>query len=661
MAKTYHKKSKKKGQGFDKNQWSKLNDTKIYDSVAWDTDDMATDISLVPEVEWRNINWKVVERRVYKLQKLIFKASSRGEISKMRKYQKLLTKSYYARLLAVRRVTQDNQGKKTAGVDGIKNLKPKQRFNLVKMLAKTKKKAKPTRRVWIPKPGRDEKRPLGIPTMYDRAMQGLHKMALEPEWEARFEPNSYGFRPGRSAHDAIEQIYSCINRKPKYVLDADIAKCFDRISHKALLDKVGKYHGKKLIKRWLKAGVMDDEQFQETVEGTPQGGVISPLLANIALHGMEEAIKEYALQEPLTKWTMTYSEKKGHHRRRIDDQERMDSLALIRYADDFVIMHQNLEVVLGARKVIEQWLKPSCLELKPEKTRITHTLEEYEKEKPGFDFLGFNIRQYEVYTAKKRGYKTLIKPSKKSVRTHYEKLKAVFDSHKTAPTVALISRLNPIIRGWCNYYKGATSKKIFSKLDNLVWKRLWRWCTRRHPNKTGKWVKAKYFKPIGKNKWLLNANGNELLLHNSTEIVRHTKVKGNASPYDGNTYYWAARRGKHPETSTTVAKLLKKQKGKCTFCGLHFQPEDKIEVDHHKPKAMGGDNKLSNKRALHRHCHDTKTANDLKIIQLHKNGQSQSDMDQEEIIESSKAGCQSKRGAVCRENGKHGFEDESNW
>ncbi len=477
MTKTYHKKSKSKYQGFDKSQWHKLNDTKIYDSVVWDINDMAQDVSQVPEVEWRNINWKVVERRVFKLQQLIFKASSRGEISKMRKYQKLLTKSYYARLLAVRRVTQDNQGKKTAGVDGIRNLKPKQRFNLAKMIEKTKKKAKPTRRVWIPKPGRDEKRPLGIPTMYDRAMQSLHKIALEPEWEARFEPNSYGFRPGRSAHDAIYQIYVSINRKPKYVLDADIAKCFDQISLMALLEKIGKYHGLKLIKRWLKAGVMDSEQFQETVEGTPQGGVISPLLANIALHGMEEAIKEYALQEPLTKWTMAYSEKKGQHRKRISDPERMDSLALIRYADDFVIMHQNLEVVLGARKVIEQWLKPIGLELKPEKTRITHTLNEYEKEKPGFDFLGFNIRQYEVHTQKKRGYKTLIKPSKKSVRTHYEKLKAVFDSHKTAPTVALISRLNPIIRGWCNYYSGVTSKNTFSKLDNLIWKRLWRWYT----------------------------------------------------------------------------------------------------------------------------------------------------------------------------------------
>jgi len=625
MTKTNRRrKSKRSNKGFDRNQWKALNDTSIYDSVVWDQFDMATDVSQEPTVEWRSLNWKLIERRVYKLQKLIFRASSRGEISKLRKYQKLLTKSYYARLLAVRRVTQDNRGKKTTGVDGIKNLKPKQRFNLVKMLGKTKKKAKPTRRVWIPKPGRDEKRPLGIPTMYDRALQGLHKMALEPEWEAKFEPNSYGFRPGRSAHDAIEQIYRCINRKPKYVLDADIAKCFDRISHKALLDKVGNYHGRKLIKRWLKAGVMDDEQFQETAFGTPQGGVISPLLANIALHGMEIAIKEYAIEEPLTKTTTTYSEIKGHYRRRLNGQERKASLAIIRYADDFVIMHENIEVLLGARKVVEAWLKPIGLELKPGKTRIAHTLHKYENEQPGFDFLGFNIRQYEVSTSKKRGFKTLIKPSKKSVKNHYAKLKDVCDRLKTAPAEGLIARLNLIIKGWCNYYSPAVSKETFSKLDDLLWRRIWKWCTRRHPNKTGEWVKAKYFKPIGTRNWRLNANGFNLAAHSDTAIVRHKKVKGNKSPYDGDLIYWSERRGNHPEASTKVAKLIKKQKGQCAICREHFQPEDLLEVDHRIPKAMGGKDEYKNLQLVHRHCHDKKTADDLKMMKS-KNGPSEED------------------------------------
>ena len=263
----------------------KLDNPRPFSSVAWDTYDIPNQACVNPNLKWKDINWKKVEKYVFKLQKLIYRASSRGEIRKMRKYQKLLTKSYYARLLAVRRVTQDNQGKKTAGIDGIKSLPPMQRFNLVEMLRSRHLKASPTRRVWIPKPGREEKRPLGIPTMYDRALQALVKLGIEPEWEALFEPNSYGFRPGRSAYDAIEAIYKSINKKPKYVLDADISKCFDRINHDALLRKIGRTPYRRLIKQWLKAGVFDNKQFSNTVEGTPQGGVISPLLANIALHG----------------------------------------------------------------------------------------------------------------------------------------------------------------------------------------------------------------------------------------------------------------------------------------------------------------------------------------------------------------------------------------
>lgn len=244
--------------------------------------------------KWKDINWRKAERCVFKLQKQIYKASRRGDVRTVRRLQRLLTKSWTAKCLAVRRVTQDNQGKKTAGVDGIKSLTPKQRLTFVNNL-KLGTKVKPTRRVWIPKPGKDEKRPLGIPTMYDRALQGLVKLALEPEWEAKFEPNSYGFRPGRSCHDAIEAIFNAIRYKPKYVLDADIAKCFDKIDHERLLEKLNTYPTlRKQIRAWLKAGVMDGKELFPTSEGTPQGGVISPLLANIALHGMEYRIKELA-------------------------------------------------------------------------------------------------------------------------------------------------------------------------------------------------------------------------------------------------------------------------------------------------------------------------------------------------------------------------------
>src|SRR4028118_1827797 len=231
-------------------------------------------------VEWRSINWRKLERRVYKLQKRIYRASQRGNLKALRKLQKMLMKSWSARALAVRRVTQDNTGKKTAGVDGLKSLTPKHRLDLVTKL-RLGIKASPTRRVWIPKPGTEEKRPLGIPTMKDRALQALVKLALEPEWEARFEPNSHGFRPGRSCHDSVEAIFNAIRYKPKYVLDADIAKCFDRIDHEALLNKLNTFPAiRRQIRAWLKAGVMDNMQHYETSEGTPQGGVISPLLAN---------------------------------------------------------------------------------------------------------------------------------------------------------------------------------------------------------------------------------------------------------------------------------------------------------------------------------------------------------------------------------------------
>ncbi|NEQ40050.1 MAG: group II intron reverse transcriptase/maturase [Okeania sp. SIO3I5] len=579
----------------------RLVNPKPFLSVAWDTDDIPDPVCINPNLKWKDINWKRVEKNVFKLQKLIYRASSRGEIRKMRKYQRLLTKSYYARLLAVRRVTQDNQGKKTAGVDGIKNLPPMQRFNLVDLLNTQYLKASPTRRVWIPKPGRDEKRPLGIPTMYDRALQALVKLGMEPEWEARFEPNSYGFRPGRSTHDAIGAIFKSIGLKPKYVLDADISKCFDRINHDALLRKIGQSPYRRLTKQWLKSGVFDNKQFSSTVEGTPQSGVISPLLANIALHGMEERLMEFAEKLPLE---YTSGGK-------MSKRDKRHSLNLIRYADDFVILHEDIKVVLQAKAVIQEWLNQVGLELKPEKTKIAHTLEEYEGNKPGFDFLGFTIRQWEVKSTK-QGFKTLIKPSSKSIKTHYRKLADICSNNKTAPARALIAKLNPVIRGWANYFSTAVSKEAFSKMDMLLWKRLWRWASRRHPNKSAEWVKEKYFPRIKTRNWVLNDGEYMTYQHSDVPIIRHVKVRGNKSPYDGDWTYWSSRIGKHPGVRKEVTALLKRQKNKCAFCGLTFSPNDLMEVDHIKPRSKGGDNTYKNKQLLHRHCHDSKTASDKK-------------------------------------------------
>ena len=552
-------------------------------------------------VEWKDLNWRKLEKVTFKLQKRIFQASERGDVKAVRKLQKTLINSWSAKCIAVRRVTQDNQGKNTAGVDGIKSLSPKQRMNLVGRLKLTNK-VKPTRRVNIPKPGSTETRPLGIPTINDRALQSLVKLALEPEWEAKFEPNSYGFRPGRSCHDAIGAIFDSIKQKAKYVLDADIAKCFDRIDHKALISKIHTYPTlSRQIKTWLKAGYMDGKNLFHTEEGTPQGGVISPLLANIALHGMEERVKQYA--ETL----------KG------EKTKNRQSLSLIRYADDFVIIHEDLNVIKKCKEIITDWLSDMGLELKPSKTKLIHTLNKTDGN-VGFEFLGFHIQQHKVgnYRCANNtngtplGFNTLITPSKAKIKTHLVKIAEVIETHKTAPQAALISKLNPIIRGWSNYYSTVVSKETFSKVDALTYDKLRAWARKRGK---GNINKDKYWRTVGDRNWCFSTeNGIELLTHASTPIVRHIKVKGEASPFDGNWIYWSKRRGEYPETPTRVSKLIKKQKGICPHCGLYFTSTDKVEVDHITPTTLGGKDTYKNWQLLHKHCHDTKTANDGSLI-----------------------------------------------
>jgi RNA-directed DNA polymerase len=546
-----------------------------------------------PTVEWNQINWRKAERLTFKLQKRIYRASERGDVKAVRKLQKTLINSWSNKVLAVRRVTQDNTGKRTAGVDGIKLLTPKQRLKLGSQLNVTGK-SQPTRRVMIPKPGTNESRPLGIPTMYDRALQAVVKSALEPEWEARFEPNSYGFRPGRSCHDAIGAIFDSIRYKAKYVLDADIAKCFDRINHKALLDKINTYPGlRRQIKSWLKSGVLDQGEIFPNVEGTPQGGVISPLLANIALYGMEERVKQFM----------------GC------DKNRRNEISLIRYADDFVIIHKDINIVLTCQKIIVEWLSELGLELKPSKTRLTHTLNEYNGN-VGFDFLGFHIQQYKVGNYRSAnstigiplGFKTLITPSKQKVKTHVAKIAKVIDTHKTTSQAALISRLNPIIRGWSNYYSTVVSKETFKKVDSVTYDKLRVWARKRGK---GSINKDKYWRTVDDRNWCFSTEeGLELTQHQATPIIRHVKVKGNSTPYNGEWIYWSKRRGEYPETPTRVATLLKTQKGKCTHCGLYFTPTDIVEIDHIQPRTLNGKDEYKNLQLLHKHCHDTKTDND---------------------------------------------------
>jgi RNA-directed DNA polymerase len=544
--------------------------------------------------EWKDIDWKQIHKNVYRLQTRIFKAKRRGDTKQVHRLQKLLMKSRSAKLLSVRRVSQDNSGKSTAGVDGIKSLTPSQRFALVESLKLTGK-SKPTRRVMIPKPGTSEERPLGIPCMIERAKQMLVKLALEAEWEAVFETNTYGFRTGRGAHDAIEAIFKSIGKKAKYVLDADLKKCFDKINQEKLLDKLNTFPKLyRQIKAWLKSGVVMDGKLFPTNEGTPQGGVVSPLLALIALYGLETAIRGCINQ--------------GRNTQR--------ELSVVFYADDFVVLHKSLDVIHKCKLAAQEWLKEMSLELNPSKTRISHTLNPYEGN-VGFDFLGFNIRQYPVgkhqsgcnTNGEKLGFKTIIKPSKSKIALHIESIRKTIKGNKTAPQEALISKLNPIIRGWSNYYSFVSSNQTFSSCDHTVYSQLRAWARYR----TGKFdphTKNKYWHHIEEKRTFSTKDGMRLASHADTPIVRHVKVRGDKSYFDGDVLYWSARKGAHPELPNRVAMLLKKYKGRCPECELMFVADDLIEVDHILSKQDGGKDKFDNLQPLHRHCHDVKTARD---------------------------------------------------
>ncbi|WP_256359389.1 group II intron reverse transcriptase/maturase [Wolbachia endosymbiont of Ctenocephalides felis wCfeJ] len=536
--------------------------------------------------------WRKLEKSSFKLQKRIYRASQCNDIKKMHNLQRLLLKSTSAKILAVRKVTQDNRGKKTAGVDGKSNLSKKERLLLANSLD-IREKAKPSRRVLIPKPGRpSEHRSLGIPTISDRAKQTLVKMVIEPEWEAKFEQNTYGFRPGRSCHDAIEAIFSALKQKTAYCLDADISGCFDNIKHYALLEKLNTTPTlRSIIKGWLKAGVVENRTLQPTRSGTIQGGTISPLLACIALHGLEQYIKE-ALKSEL----FLYRKKKFGT---TSHQRAQQTLSIIFYADDFVVMHESEEIILKAKILIEEWLKTIGLELKPSKTRISHTLS---GEKPGFNFLGFSIRHYRTRNSKK-GYKLFIKPSRESIKQHNITIKRKLRGLRGAMQEVVIKELNPIIRGWSQYYLSVVSNKTFNLMGSVMFRKLWKWAVVRHQNKGRSWIKRKYFKKYKNDNWrFMTSNKIYLTKHGDYTIKRHVKVKGTKSPYDGDWVYWGNRLKKIPGKRPRVIKLLKLQQGKCSHCQLWFKNEDILEI-HHKDRNRRN-NMNRNLSLLHGHCHD---------------------------------------------------------
>ena len=544
-----------------------------------------TDSAASRNVGWDQVPWAKAHDYVRRLQLRIAKATREQDWRRVKALQRFLVNSCSAKVLAVKRVSE-NDGKRTPGVDGETWTTPEAKWRAVQRLDSRNLKPQPLRRVYIPKRGSQKKRPLGIPTMLIRAQQALHLLGLEPVAETRADPNSYGFRRNRGTRDAIEAAFKRLVRRDAatWVLEGDILGCFDNFQHKWLEANIPM--DKQVLRDWLKAGYVEFGKLFPTQAGTPQGGIASPTIANIALDGLEALLTEKFAR------TTTVGRKAKVH--------------LVRYADDFLILGSSRELLeKEVKPLVEVFLAERGLQLSPTKTTITHISK-------GFDFLGQNIRKY------KNG-RLLIKPSPKNVKTFLQKVRENIRANRSSRQETLINLLNPIIKGWANYHRHVVSKATFQMVDAQIWRALWRWAARRHPTKSLRWVKDKYFRVLGHRHWVFatetRGRRGELRLLTlrsaaSTPIVRHVKVKSKANPFDPawNSYF-AQRKNKQMQERLQECglprRLWQQQAGHCPECGQLIEETDKWAVVQDIPLEDGGTRKLANWSLLHFYCRRT--------------------------------------------------------
>ncbi len=517
------------------------------------------DVASTNWTHWHDIPWQHAHQVVGRLQARIAKAAKAGEWRNVKRLQRLLTRSISAKALAVKRVTE-NQGRKTPGIDRQTWSTPDDKWQAVGTLHHKGYKPKPMRRVYIPKANGD-RRPLGIPTMRDRAMQALHLLALDPTAETTGDTHSYGFRRGRSTADAIEQVRNALGRRhsPKWVLEGDIKGCFDNISHEWLLAHVPM--DKSVLRKWLKAGYFEGNSLFPTESGTPQGGIISPVLANLALDGLQSKLAGLF--------------------RTVRDA-RAAKVNFVRYADDFIITSSSRELLEEKIKpLVQEFMRERGLELSEKKTLITHVDD-------GFDFLG--------WTARWQGDMLLTKPARKNVKNFLEKIRGTLRQMRTAQQEDVIDKLNPVIRGWANYHRSQTATRTFAKTDHLIWQALWRWARRRHPNKGERWTKARYFRRIAGRDWRFAEKDKALLTLTSFRKKPHIKIDGSRNPYSPEDEdYFDARLARKMESDLKgrrkLAWLWYWQEGLCPCCNQKITKETGWHIHHGNttpPSESGG-------------------------------------------------------------------------